>query len=119
MKQYVLIFRMDITAAAQPSAEQMQAYMHDWMEWLNKISDTGQLADGGNHLSYTKGRVLRSGNRTDNGPYSVNNESVAGYIIVLADDLAGAMLIAEKCLILKGEGTSVEVRETDSPPAAK
>jgi len=113
MKEYVLLFRMDITA--KPSQKQMDAYMHDWMQWINSIAAAKQLAEGGNHLSYTEARVLKPGNVTENKPYAVNKESVAGYIIVLAKDLDDASKIAARCPILNGEGTSVEVRAVASP----
>ncbi|HSH64494.1 MAG TPA: YciI family protein [Bacteroidia bacterium] len=114
MKEYVLIFRMDIlTEAAQPGEEQASIYMQQWMQWLNDISARGQLASGGNHLS-RNGTVLRKNSRVDR-PYTENNESVAGYILVLAKNKKDALAIAEKCPILQGDGTSVEIRETDNP----
>ncbi|MES2691221.1 MAG: YciI family protein [Bacteroidota bacterium] len=115
MKEFILLFRMDIlTPEAQPSAEQMQSYMNMWMKWIGEIAMQKRLADGGNHM-VPSGRVIRPGNNISRQPYSVNNESVAGYIIVLAKDLDEATTIAEKCPILQGEGTSVEVRETAIP----
>ena len=115
MKEFVLIFRMDITTKeAQPSAIQMELYMAQWMEWINNISAQGQLAAGGNHLSRS-GRVIRPENVMADEPYTINKESVAGYIIILAKDIEDAVRIAEKCPILQGEGTSVEVRETETP----
>jgi len=115
MKEFILMFRMDITTPeAQPTSEQMEAYMTDWMAWINEISAHGQLAEGGNHLSNT-GTVLRSNNRLNKAPYTSNNESVSGYIIILAKNVNEAVSIARKCPILMGEGTSVEVRETATP----
>ena len=115
MKEFVLMFRMDITAPeAQPTAEQMGVYMKDWMEWINDISTHGQLADGGNHLS-NSGTVLRSNDRMIEEPYTSNNESVSGYILIQAKNVKDAVSIARKCPILSGEGTSVEVRETATP----
>jgi hypothetical protein len=115
MKEFVLIFRMDITTKeVQPSPEQMKLYMAQWMEWINGISAHGQLAEGGNHLS-KYGRVLRPDNAVFDGPYSADKESVAGYIIILANGIDDAVNIAKKCPILQGEGTSVEVRETEPP----
>jgi hypothetical protein len=115
MKEFVLIFRMDImTKEAQPSPEQMKLYMTQWMEWINDISAQGKLADGGNHLSRS-GKVLRPKNSMTDEPYVSNKESVAGYIIILAKDIDDAVHIAKKCPILQGEGTSVEVRETATP----
>lgn len=119
MKAFVLIFRMDIlTPENQPTPEQMEEYMSQWMAWINGISAQGRLAPGGNHLS-AGGKVLRKGNSIINGPYAVNNESVAGYIVILAKDMDDAVRIAEKCPILEGDGTSVEIRKTEAPGAVK
>ena len=111
MKQFVLLFRMDITTKeAQPSAKQMQLYMQQWQQWIATIASKGKLAEGGNHLS-REGVVLKSHNNLTDGPYTVNKESVAGYIIVLANSFEKAVTIAKDCPILQGEGTSVEVRK--------
>ena len=115
MKEFALLFRMDITSpGAQPTTEQMETYMRDWMKWIEAISDKGQMAEGGNHFS-REGIVLRPNNQSEMGPYTVNKESVAGYILILAKDLDDALSIAKDCPILQGEGTSVEVRETAAP----
>lgn len=115
MKEFVLIFRMDITnKEAQPSAKQMEMYMQQWMGWINEIANQNQLADGGNHFS-KQGRVLKPNNQIIDEPYIANNNSVAGYIIILADNLEEATKIAKKCPILNGQNTSVEIRETAMP----
>ena len=111
MKEFVLIFRMDITTpGAQPSPEQMEGYMQQWHEWTGSISASNRLAPGGNHLS-PQGRVVRPGNVITQGPYTEKRKSVAGYLLVRAENLDEALLMAMECPILKGEGTSVEVRE--------
>ena len=115
MKEFVFMFRMDITTPeAQPTKEQMELYMVQWMDWINDISIHGHLANGGNHLSYN-GKVLRANNVMSNEPYTSNNESVSGYILILAKNMDEAVGIAKKCPILQGEGTSVEIRETATP----
>jgi hypothetical protein len=115
MKEFVLIFRMDITTVeAQPTPEQMRVYMQQWVSWLDGIADQKQLADGGNHFS-KEGAVLHPQNARSDGPYTVNRESAAGYVIVLAENFEGAVRLAQKCPILQGSGTSVEVREVASP----
>jgi hypothetical protein len=114
MKTFALIFRMDIiTKEAQPTEEQLAGYMQDWMRWIDSIAAKDMLAEGGNHFLPT-GNVLRPGNTISDGPYEAHKESVAGYILVHANDLAAAVTIAKACPILNGEGTSVEVRETAS-----
>jgi hypothetical protein len=114
MKEYALIFRMDIlTKEAQPTQEQMKEYMQQWMKWIDEISAKGQLVAGGNHFKYS-GKVIRPGNKISDEPYVVNKESIAGYILISSKDMKAAEAIAKKCPILTGEGTSVEIRETAS-----
>ncbi len=106
---------MDITTpGAQPTSLQMQAYMKDWMAWINGIAEKGQLASGGNHFS-REGRVLQSNREQIESPHISENNSVAGYIIVRAKDLDDATVLARKCPILHGDNTSVEIRELGVP----
>ena len=115
MKEFVLLFRMDITTPeVQPTLKQMESYMVDWMEWVDYIAEKGQLAEGGNHLS-NSGRVIRHFAGITEEPYIAKKESVTGYILIYAMDFDDAVHIAKKCPILQGEGTSVEVRETATP----
>jgi hypothetical protein len=110
MNSYTLFFRMDITTPeAQPTAAQMETYMQQWGQWISSIEDNGQL-EGGTHLS-KQGRVLRPKNTMADGPYTEQNESVAGYIVVAAKNINDATAIAQLCPILQGEGTSVEIRQ--------
>jgi len=115
MKEFALIFRMDITTKeAQPTEEQMRGYMEQWMSWISYIDQEGQLADGGNHFS-REGRVLKSDHKVIEGPYVADRNSVAGYILIRAIDVDDATRVAEKCPILQGENTSVEIRELGQP----
>ncbi len=115
MKEFTLIFRMNIiTEEAQPTAEQMHGYMQQWIEWISFIKDKGQLVDGGNHFS-REGRVLKPGNKVVDGPYVADRNSVAGYILIRAADMDDATRVAEKCPILLGENTSVEIRQVGQP----
>jgi len=111
MKEFALLFRMDITTeSAQPTEKQMKIYMQQWMNWINYISGKGQLADGGNHFS-REGRVLKPKKKMIDKPYISDNLSVAGYLLIKATDMGDATKIAEKCPILNGENTSIEIRE--------
>lgn len=115
MKEFALIFRMDITTMeAQPIEEQMRGYMQQWMSWISYIEDKGQLADGGNYFS-REGRILKAGKSIIEGPYIADSNSVAGYILIWATDMDDATRVAEKCPILQGENTSVEIREVGHP----
>lgn len=115
MKEFVLLFRMDIANNEnQPSEKQMEIYMNQWMNWINEIASNNQLADGGNHFS-RQGRVLKPNKVVIETPHIADNNSVAGYIIILAKNINEATKIAKKCPILNGQNTSVEIRETETP----
>jgi hypothetical protein len=111
MNEFVLFFRMDILSPeAQPTPAQMEIYMNQWQEWIDDIAEQNKLAEGGNHLS-VNGTLIGPYGKVTDGPYVVNNESVAGYILIFAKDMDEAVHIAKACPILLGEGTSVEVRK--------
>jgi hypothetical protein len=115
MKEFIFLFRMDITTKeVQPTREQMKTYMDQWQQWISGIDSDGQLAEGGNHLS-RQGRVLKPHDEVIDTPYIAENNSVAGYIIVLAENMDEATKIAMGCPILTGQNTSVEIRETAAP----
>jgi hypothetical protein len=114
MKEFVLLFRMDIISKdIQPSPEQLKIYMKQWNEWVDSFSKKGQLT-GGNHMS-PNGRVLKPKNKIEEEPYMSDNISVAGYLTIKAKDMNEATTIAMRCPILEGENTSVEVREIEIP----
>lgn len=115
MKEFALLFRMNIISEeAQPTQKQMKIYMQQWMSWINEITDNSQLANGGSHFS-RQGRLLKSNNEVIKTPHIADNNSIAGYIIILAKNFEEAVKIAKKCPILNGQNTSVEVRETAIP----
>ena len=114
MEKFILLFRMDIlTPETQPTSEQMASYMADWYSWIESIEANGKLAPGGNHLS-REGRIVLSDQTITESPYAVKNDSVAGYILILANDFEDAVSIAKECPILNGTGNSVEVRRIAS-----
>lgn len=115
MKEFVLLFRMDITNENnQPAKKQMKIYMQQWNSWINEIAEADQLTNCGNHFS-RQGRVLKPNNEIIETPHIAHNNSVAGYIIILANNIDEATKIAKKCPILNGHNTSVEIRETAIP----
>lgn len=110
MDEYILLMRLDIiTKEAQPSPDQLQEYMKQYHDWVGGIAAQNKFS-GGKGLS-TEGKVLKSNNVITDGPFVEIKESIAGFIMIKANDFADAVKIAEGCPILKGEGNSVEVRQ--------
>ena len=113
MDEYLILMRLDlITKEAQPSPEQMQVYMKMYQDWVAGITAEKKFI-GGKGLS-TEGKVIKPNNVMTDGPYAETKESLAGYIMIRANDFDDAVNIAQRCPILKGEGNSVEVRKVIS-----
>lgn len=109
MKEFLLIFRRENTAANPPmSPEQIQAMMKPWQDWIGSIAAQNKLVTAGNRLE-ADGKVVKPGNIITNGPYVEIKEAIGGYTIVKTDSLEDATEISKGCPILY-VGGSVEVR---------
>jgi len=113
MKEYLLLFRADYRDLAGVSAEETQERNNRWMDWIDDLVENNHLAEGGNHLT-PKGKILRSAGKIIHEYDLETNESILGYILILASSLDEAVEVAKGCPILTGEGTSVEIREVSN-----
>jgi hypothetical protein len=110
MKDYLLVYRADLSFMANRTPEEMQAMSKRWMDWIGSIAAQNKLTDRGNRLAGT-GKVIKGDNTVTNGPYAEIKESIGGYSIVKADSYEEAVELAKGCPILTLPGGNVEVRE--------
>jgi hypothetical protein len=91
------------------SPEQMQQTMKNWMDWKDKLEKNGHVKQLGERLDGT-GKVVRGkAKAVTDGPYVEVKDSIQGYMILEAEDMNQAVLLAKGCPILEGDGT-VEIR---------
>ena len=110
MDEFIVLMRLDlITKEVQPSPEQLKVYMESYHQWVDGIVARGNFV-GGTGLA-AEGKVIKSGKVVTDGPFAEIKESIAGFIIIKANDLDEATQLAAACPILNGEGNSVEVRK--------
>ena len=107
MKEFLLIFRREVTTQPSLSPEQIQAMMKPWQDWMGSIAAQNKLVSAGNRLEGA-GKVVRPAVITD-GPYVETKEAIGGYTIIKAESLEEAAEIAKGCPILQMDG-NVEVR---------
>ena len=112
MKDFLLLYRTDISKPPKASPEEMQATTKRWMDWIGGIAAQNKLTDRGNRL-FPSGQVLKAENVIADGPYAEIKESIVGYSIVKTDSYQEATELAKGCPILKSGGT-VEVREVSA-----
>lgn len=111
MKEFLLLFRTDYDKVSKASAEQAEAMMKKWMDWLGGIAAQNKLTNKGNRLQ-SSGRIVKSDSIVTNGPYTDIKESIGGYTIIKADNYDEAVEMAKGCPVLL-TGGNVEVREID------
>jgi len=110
MNEFLLIFRKDNSKEAQPSPSALQASIKPWQEWLGKLDADGALVSHGNRLR-PEGAVIKAGKIVTDGPYPDIKESIGGFVIIKAIDLAAATEIGKDCPVLDAPWNgSVEVR---------
>ena len=109
MKQFLYLFRGG-DAMDHLSPEEMQAHMEKWKTWMGGLAEEGKLA-GGLPLAKGGSQVTNSGSMVTDGPFAEGKEVVGGYLIVNAEDLAGAVAISKGCPILESDSANIEVRE--------
>jgi len=109
MQEFLFVYRMDASGNPQATAEQRQAIMKSWQEWLGGIAAQNQLTSAGSRLQ-PEGKVVKSNSMVTDGPYIEMKEAIGGYSIVKAASLTDAATIAKGCPILFAGG-NVEVRE--------
>ncbi|MEO5983886.1 MAG: YciI family protein, partial [Ferruginibacter sp.] len=97
-------------ASMQQSAENWQAHMQKWMEWMGGLQQKEQLVSA---QPLTKnGKQITGTNKTiTDGPFMEGKEMVGGYLMCKADNFDAAVEIAKGCPILEFDDGKVEVRE--------
>jgi hypothetical protein len=111
MKDYLLLFRGGAsTAKEQQSAEEWQAHMQKWVQWMKGLSEEGKLV-GAQPLTNGGKTITGSKKMVTDGPYMEGKELVGGYLICKVATLEEATEISKGCPVLEFENGSVEVRE--------
>ena len=114
----MMIFRHE-GSDQKPSAEQMQAVMSQWQQWISGIAAKGNFR-GTNRL-LSEGKSIQPSKVISDGPYMEVKEMVGGYLIVEANNIDEAVEMAKSCPNLL-YGGNVEIRAVmsiDSDPKSK
>jgi hypothetical protein len=108
MEKFMLIMREDLKKLRQYTHEERFADMHAMFEWTQSLIDTGHHVHS-EPLVISGGLVSKTDVLTD-GPFIESKEGIAGYFIILADNLRNAISIAQTCPLVKMGMALIEVR---------
>ena len=112
-QSYLCIQRSQQEASSEdeaPSPAQMEEMYAKFNAWREKFQEN--IADLGGKLG--DGKVVTSDGVTD-GPFVETKEVVGGYMIVSADSMVEAVEVARQSPGVWMPGSSVEVREINTP----
>jgi hypothetical protein len=109
-QKYLCIQRSQSDQAERPTPAQMQEMYAKFQAWMTKFQ--GNIVDLGGRLG--GGAVVNAITATD-GPYAETKEVIGGFMIIKARNLAEAIAVARGCPGVVSPGSSVEVREINTP----
>jgi hypothetical protein len=108
-QKYLFIHRSELKAMPsqeqRPSPEQMQQMMIKWNAWKEKFKDN--IVDWGDKLK--PGGKIVSATSVSDGPFVEAKEIIGGFMIVTAESLEAAVVIAQE--MPAGPGARIEIRE--------
>ena len=112
MSQFMLFIRNG-EEPNQLSPEQIQQAIQRFSAWAKKLREQGQLV-AAEKLKDNEGLLLRTrnGQIVVDGPFAETKETIGGYFIVEAGNLAEATEITKECPALT-HGGIVELREIE------
>lgn len=109
LKDYMLLFRMELNPNAQPTVEQLNEIKKSWSTWIGGIAQNARLVSS--HQLGFEGNMILADKSMNSGVVTQNKESVSGNLVLKATSLDEATEMAKGCPILIAGG-SVEVRST-------
>lgn len=106
MEKFMLIVREDLKKLRQLTDEERFANIPIMLEWITSLVESGNYV-GGEPLALT-GRYVSKNDVLSDGPFIEAKEGIAGYDMILAENINQAVSIAQTCpLVMQG----VAIRE--------
>ena len=113
MSQFMLFIRGGSETSEQPSPQQIQEAIERYRAWAQKLRAQGKLVSA-EKLKDNEGMLLstRNGQIVVDGPFAETKETIGGYFIINAENVAEAIEITKESPTLS-EGGMVELREIE------
>ena len=109
--KYLCMQRSQPGKGEKPSPAQMEEMYAQFNAWKEKFQDS--IVDMGGKLK-GPGKIITSDGATD-GPFVEAKEVIGGFMIVSAESMEEAMEVARQSPGVAMPGSSVEIREINTP----
>lgn len=101
MEKFMLIVREDMERLRKMTDEERFSNIPEMLKWIQSIAESGNYVTG-EPLALT-GRYVSKNAVVSDGPFIESKEGIAGYDIILAENINQAVSIAQTCpLVMKG-----------------
>ena len=101
MEKFMLIVREDMERLRNITEEERFSNIPEMLKWIQSIAESGNYVTG-EPLALT-GRYVSKDAVLSDGPFIESKEGIAGYDIILAENINQAVSIAQTCpLVMKG-----------------
>jgi hypothetical protein len=112
MQRFLLIIREDLSKLQKmTNQERYSRNVEELLAWIKSLADAGQHLQG--EPLAIKGRLVRKDQVIVDGPFIDAKEGIAGFSIILAENLDQAAEIALTCPLVRNEIAIIEVRPID------
>ncbi|MCB9760909.1 MAG: hypothetical protein H6739_13810 [Alphaproteobacteria bacterium] len=98
MPEFMLIMRGE--RAQDPSPQEMQQRMQEYMAWMHQMTAEGRLK-AGQPLEPRGAWLTDADTVITDGPFLEAREIIGGYVILAARDLDEAVALAQGCPLLQ------------------
>ena len=114
MEKFLLLIREDLKRRAILSPEDFKHQCDLVGNWIDKMAETGNFLSAS--ALYDKGQYVAKDYIVSDGPFLEAKESISGFILIRAHDLAHATRLARACDFLHTGNCVIEVRPMQEDP---
>lgn len=112
MQRFLFIIRDDLTKLENmTNQERYSRCVEEQLAWVRSLAEAGLHLQG--EPLAIKGRLVKKDQIISDGPFIDAKEGIAGFDVILAEDLDQAAEIALTCPLVKNGISIIEVRPID------
>jgi hypothetical protein len=108
MEKFLLLIREDLKARAKMTTAEFNHNEQLMTRWVESMAQSGNYLEA--DALHNDGRYVTRDHVLSDGPFIEAKESISGFIVIKAENLAQATSIAQTCPLIPDGTAVVEVR---------
>jgi hypothetical protein len=108
LKDFMLLFRMEMKADKRPTDVELMAIKRSWGDWIGGIAQQARLVSS--HQLGFESRMIHPEGSPASRPMDPQGRSLSGNLVLKATNLEEACDMAQTCPVLRAGG-NIEIRD--------